>query len=237
MKRQVIIILGTAHLETTPGKESPDRRLREPFYSREIVKDIYSILTGYGYTVYIDYMPTEPNARMKGRNADDQQSKELRWRVERVKEICARHNTADCIYVSLHVDAAGMGTKWMTAGGFTVWTSKGQTRGDLLAECIYDAADKNLVNYKRQMEEGKKLGWYDKKQQPMRTDTSDGDRDREADFYVLRKTPCPACLVEMMFQDNEHDVDYLLSEEGQWELVRTIHEGILLYNQRYIEKE
>ncbi len=234
--RKVVIIIGTAHLGVTLGKLSVDGRLREPVFSRKIAQDLYYILTGFGYTVYIDYMPLEPNALMKGRTQSDIQDKELRWRVQRVKEICARHSAQECLYVSLHVDAAGMGDKWMQGGGFTVWTSKGQTRGDLLAECIYDAADRNLTTYKQLMLDGKAKGWYSDKQQPLRTDTSDGDRDREANHYVTRHTPCPACLVEMMFMDNEHDVDYLLSDEGYWELVRTIQEGILLYVQRYIEE-
>ena len=65
------------------------------------------------------------------------------------------------------------------------------------------------------MEEGKKSGAYDSKQRPFRTDKTDGDRDQEANFYVLRKTICPAVLTENLFQDNRSDVAFLLSDEGK----------------------
>jgi len=38
------IILGTAHLKSTPGKCSPDKRLKEYAYSREIVAAVKAIL-------------------------------------------------------------------------------------------------------------------------------------------------------------------------------------------------
>lgn len=48
------IILGTAHLKSTPGKCSPDKRLREYAYSREIVRAVKAILQDMGYQVFID---------------------------------------------------------------------------------------------------------------------------------------------------------------------------------------
>jgi hypothetical protein len=50
----IIIILGTAHLKSTPGKCSPDKRFFEYKYSREICKAIKVILEEYGYKVFID---------------------------------------------------------------------------------------------------------------------------------------------------------------------------------------
>jgi hypothetical protein len=38
------IILGTAHLKSTPGKCSPDGKFREYKYSREIVAAVKAIL-------------------------------------------------------------------------------------------------------------------------------------------------------------------------------------------------
>ena len=49
-----IIILGTAHLKSTPGKCSPDKKFFEYKYSREIVSDIKNILENYGYKVFVD---------------------------------------------------------------------------------------------------------------------------------------------------------------------------------------
>ena len=42
MKR--IIIFGTAHLDSTPGKCSPDGAFREAVYSREIIADLKAIM-------------------------------------------------------------------------------------------------------------------------------------------------------------------------------------------------
>ena len=224
-----VIILGTAHLGTSPGKCSPDKRLREAVYSREMVSELKPQLESYGFTVYIDYMPLEPSKTMKSKDWKTEQSRELSSRVERVNSICDKYGAGNCIYISLHNDGFGADSKWHEAGGFSVWTTKGVTKSDKLAECIYDAAEANLKYYKTQFYEGKTRGAYGAKQRPIRTDLSDGDRDFESGLYVLRKSKCPAVLVEQMFQDNKADVEYLLSDIGKHELQRTIIEGILKY--------
>ena len=48
------IILGTAHLKSTLGKCSPDKKFYEYKYSRELCKAIKAILENMGYTVFID---------------------------------------------------------------------------------------------------------------------------------------------------------------------------------------
>ena len=65
----MIVILGTAHLGTTPGKCSPDGKFRECEYSREIVKMIQEDLKEKGINAVIDYEPLLPNDKMKGANA------------------------------------------------------------------------------------------------------------------------------------------------------------------------
>jgi len=69
----------------------------------------------------------------------------------------------------------------MNATGWSAYTSVGVTAADRLANCLYDAAKKNL--------KGKKL----------RTDNTDGDLDIESNFYVLKHTNCPAVLTENFF--------------------------------------
>jgi N-acetylmuramoyl-L-alanine amidase len=76
------------------------------------------------------------------------------------------------------------------------------------------------------------MGCYDQKQQAFRMDKTDGDYDKEANFYVLKHTYCPAVLIECMFQDNKCDVEYLLSDVGKHEIIRSLLEGIM----DYIEK-
>ena len=63
----------------------------------------------------------------------------------------------------------------------------------------------------------------------IRKDISDGDPDKEANFYILVHVPCPAVLTENLFQDNKEDVEFLLSEKGK-EAITKIHvEGIKNY--------
>ena len=228
-KQDAMIILGTAHLGTTPGKCSPDKRLREAVWSREICKELRTKLRAYNYKVEIDYEPLNPSADMKGATPKIEQSHELAVRVNYVNSLCRKHGKNNCLYVSIHVDAAGNDDKWHTAGGFTVWTSVGKTKSDILAEHIYDRAFINLTEYSKLMSQGKMLGYYDSKQKPFRMDTSDGDKDKESDFYVLKNTSCPAVLVECMFQDNRSDVDFLLSDIGRHSIIRTLLEGIISY--------
>lgn len=197
-----IIILGTAHLKSTPGKCSPDKKFFEYKYSREIVSEIKSILESYGYKVYIDI--PENDLKLT-------QNQELLKRVNFVNDVCKIHGTNNCIYVSIHVNAAGSDGKWHDATGWEAYTTKGKTKSDKLAECLYKSAQKNLTNKK------------------IRKDLTDGDSDRESNFYVLRNTKCPAVLTENFFQDTKKDVEFLLSDIGRQQIVRLHVEGIINY--------
>ena len=197
------IILGTAHLKSTPGKCSPDKRLREYAYSREIVAAVKAILQDYGYQVFIDIEDDDLNVT---------QSQELCLRCKVVNDLCKVYG--DCIYVSIHVNAASSDGKWHTGTGWEVYTTPGKTKADDLATCLYNAAK------------------YNAQDKRMRTDFSDGDPDKEAHLYVLKHTICPAVLTENFFQDNKSDVDYLLSDRGFQDIVRLHVEGILKYLQK-----
>ena len=194
------IILGTAHLKSTPGKCSPDGKFREYQYSREIVAAVKAILKDLGYNVFVDIENDDLNVT---------QSRELCLRCKTVNDLCKVYG--DCIYVSIHVNAAGSDGKWHTATGWEAYTSPGKTKADNLATCLYEAAKKNLKNIK------------------LRTDYSDKDPDKEANLYVLKHTSCPAVLTENLFQDNKSDVEYLLSDKGFNEIVKIHVEGILEY--------
>ena len=210
----MIVILGTAHLGTTPGKRSPDGKFRECKYSREIVKMIKEDLEKKGVTVVIDYEPLEPNAKMKGATAKQEQSKELTWRANFVNNLCSKYGTSNCIYVSVHVNAAGADGQWKNARGWCVYTSPGKTKSDTLATLLYNEAKTILPPNSK---------YY------VRSDFSDGDPDYEANFYVLTNTKCPAVLTENLFQDNKDDVAFLTSSEGKKKIVDIHVNGIMNY--------
>lgn len=186
------------------SKQSPDGRLKEYVYCREIVKEVVRRLRAQGY----DAENTVPE------NGDIP----LGERCSRVNAWCDRLGSKKVCFVSIHNNAAGCG-QWMNARGWEAWTSKGQTMGDKLADCLYDAASRCLP-----------------KGTPIRTDMTDGDRDKEGNLAVVRGTRCPAVLTENLFQDNKEDVDYLLSPEGR-EAIVTLHvEGIKAYAAKYGKK-
>lgn len=131
-------------------------------------------------------------------------------------ERCRRANTAwkaagrDAILVSVHVNAAGNGA-WMSGRGWEAYTTKGKTKADELATYLYKHARKNLPGIK------------------MREDWSDGDPDKEDDFYILKHTSCPAVLTENLFMDNKEDLAFIASEEGKQAIVQLHVDGIIDY--------
>ena len=131
----------------------------------------------------------------------------LAERCRRVNE----YKASEAILVSIHCNAAGNGSDWMSARGWEAWTSVGKTKADKLATCLYEDAEHCLPGMK------------------IRKDLVDGDPDRESQFYILRHTNCPAVLTENLFQDNREDVEFLLSEKGKRAIVSLHVWGIMKY--------
>ena len=189
------IFIDNGHGLMTAGKRSPDGQFREPFYNREIARRVVADLRDRG----LDAELLVPE--------DDDIS--LAERVRRVNAACFLLGKQNVILVSIHVNAAGNGSKWLNATGWSVYTCKGQTASDRLAECLCQAAIKNFP--------GRRI----------RTDMSDGDMDWEEGFYILRKSICVAVLTENFFMDNKTDLAYLQSIEGKRAIVITHVEGIV----------
>ena len=224
--KKLTVILGTAHGKNVAGKRSPDGIFEEWQYSREIVERLREELAKREDLV--DVFVDIPSAEVPL-----PQQAELTRRVRYVNQLCAHRHTERCIYVSIHVDAASSG-EWKNAGGWTAYTSPGRTRSDILATYLYEAAEKHLAGYAAKMEEGKKKGQYGQNQKPFRKDTSDGDPDKEANFYVLTRTKCAAVLTENLFMDNKADVAFLTSEEGKKAIVALHKEAIMRFAEHNI---
>lgn len=191
------ILIDNGHGENTPGKRSPNGVLREYLYAREIADDIVRELVKKGYDA----------ERIVKENVDVALSE----RARRVNEFCGKLGTSNVILISVHCNAAGNGSDWMNARGWSAYTSKGQTKADKLADCLYSIAESVFVR------------------QRIRKDMSDGDPDWEENFYILQKTKCPAVLTENFFQDNRDDVEFLLSTEGKQQIVKVHVDGIIKY--------
>ena len=190
------ILIDNGHGHDTPGKRSPDGKFCEYAYNREIAKRIVADLIDRGHDAEL-LVPEEEDIS-------------LNERVRRTNEHCQILGKSNVILVSVHVNAAGNGSKWTNATGWSVYTCKGQTSSDKLAECLREAAIKNFP--------GKRI----------RTDYSDGDSDWEENFYILRHTLCPAVLTENFFMDGL-DLEFLQSKAGKQAIVDTHVEGIIEY--------
>ena len=191
------IFIDNGHGLMTAGKRSPDGQFREPFYNREIARRVVSDLRDRG----LDAELLVPE--------DDDIS--LSERVRRINAACFLLGKQNVILVSIHVNAAGNGSKWLNATGWSVYTCKGQTASDMLAECLCQAAIKNFP--------GRRI----------RTDMSDGDMDWEEGFYILRKSLCVAVRTENFFMDSRSDLEYLQSRAGKQAIIDTHVEGIIEY--------
>lgn len=122
---------------------------------------------------------------------------------KRVKRANGYHEQGSCIYVSIHANAGG-------GKGYEVYTSPGETKSDKVATVFYDEFEKEFPNVR------------------MRSDHSDGDVDKEANFYVLKNTRMPAILTENFFMDNVQECrDYLMSSEGRDRIALAHYQAIL----------
>lgn len=191
---RIKVLLDAGHGRDTAGKRSPDGRLREYAYAREIAVRLEKELKARGFEA-VRITPEEYDVPLSER--------------------CRRANkygAKDVILISIHCNAAGNG-KWMSARGWECYTSRGNTNADKLADCLYDAAESAGLK--------------------VRKDTSDGDADKEAGFYILKHTLMPAVLTENLFQDNKEDVEFLLSEAGKQAIVDLHVKGIMQYISEY----
>lgn len=113
----------------------------------------------------------------------------LTTRVKRANEVFKKHN-GRAFLISVHANAGG-GTGW------EAYTSIGQTRSDSIATELYHQAQIVFPKAK------------------IRKDLSDGDPDKEANFYILKYSSCPAVLTENFFMDYYPDCKLIMSDEGR----------------------
>lgn len=138
--------------------------------------------------------------------ADDARDLSLSYRVR----VANQFNPRETIFISIHSNAFNG-----KAGGFELYTSKGITKSDALAESIANQIEP----------------FYKELKLRLRYDLTDSDKDKERDFYVLRKTKCPAVLIECLFFDNYDEYKLLIDPEFQKELAWRIYKGIIQFVQ------
>lgn len=191
------VLIDPGHGIDTPGKRSPDGKFREYLWNRQVADLLLGRLTAMG--VDASLVVTETN------------DISLSTRVQRVNRVCTQLGASDVLLVSIHANAAGDGSAWMNASGWSCYTTKGKTESDSLAECLYDAFEAEFPERK------------------IRKDMSDGDRDWEEDFCVIKKSKCPAVLLENFFYDNREECAWLLLDGTKVRIADAIVAGLKKY--------
>lgn len=124
----------------------------------------------------------------------------LPQRVQRANNIYRGHK--ETYFLSFHANAGG-GT------GHEQFTSIGNTRSDFIANKFLKEMTISFPDMR------------------MRHDWTDGDADKEANFFVLKNTAMPAVLFEAAFMDHPEDYKKLWSKEFLAEYVKTIGNTII----------
>lgn len=188
------VLIDNGHGADTPGKRSPDGRLREYAYAREIADRVVDALAAEGIDP-LRIVPEEEDVKLG----------------ERVRRANAHYTKSgrQAILVSIHCNAAGDGSAWMNASGWSVFADTTASQNSKrLATALAKAAIGKGVKVRRYSPT--QAYWLQ-------------------DLYICKHTHCPAVLVENFFQDNRADVDFLLSEEGKQCVTDIMVEGIKNY--------
>lgn len=115
MQTTMIILIDNGHGVETPGKRSPDGRLREYAWAREIARRIAIALQREGI-----------DARLLVPETTDIP---LSVRTRRVNEVCKAEGARNVCLVSIHNNAAGADGRWHDARGFAVYVSNNAGQG------------------------------------------------------------------------------------------------------------
>lgn len=201
MSRNNIYILDAGHGGVdeqgnylTAGKRSPIWKDGKVYYEGEGNRQIVSGIADLLESENIPYHVLVPESR----------DVPLWERVQRVNKLDTDLNK---VVISVHSN----GFHKESANGWAVYTSKGVTESDNLADCFLDAAKECLPNRFNLHGSGKK----------------------EAGFYMLKKHPFTAVLTENLFHTNRKDCLFLMSQKGQETIINIHFQAILSYEQRF----
>jgi N-acetylmuramoyl-L-alanine amidase len=128
--KNLLVILDNGHGENTKGKCSPDKRLLEWDWTREISSRLHNLLVMNG----IDTILLVP----------EDKDISLSERVKREKKITKEAKKAgkETCLISIHINAAGGDGKWKTATGWSGWIAQDASeKSKQLAQLLYEQAE------------------------------------------------------------------------------------------------
>lgn len=197
--KQVVVIVDAGHGTGVVGKESPNGVLKEYAWNRDCANELVVYLKSN--PAFVPYMTT----------AESEGDVPLQSRTAFINKIHKQHPNQPVVVVSIHCDAYGDGKSWTDPHGWAIWTSNGTTESDSIARAIW-------------LQARRKFGSNN-----VRQETVDGDPDYEAGFWILRKSSCPAVLIENFFMTNKKDYEYLISPKSIYECSEVIYNGLKSY--------
>lgn len=128
--KNVRLLFDYGHGRKTPGKRSPDGRLEEWKYVREIGSAVAD-----HFRNKLKFDVEEIVA------ADDPNDVPLADRVAIVNRIVKANPKQQCLLCSFHVNAAGTGKEWLKAKGWSVFVSRNASEtSKQFANALFDAA-------------------------------------------------------------------------------------------------
>lgn len=136
--KNLLVILDNGHGENTKGKCSPDKRLLEWEWTREISSRLHNLLVMNG----IDTILLVP----------EDKDISLSERVKREKKITKEAKKAgkETCLISIHINAAGGDGKWKNAKGWTGWVAQEASENSKkLAQLLYAEAEANNLQGNR----------------------------------------------------------------------------------------
>jgi len=192
-KRKLKVILDPAHGSDTAGKCSPDKSHFEWKWSRERCKKIKQLLQEQGFSVYY--------------TNDGDTEIGLTKRATSANTLC-KGKEGEFLLISPHNNAAGMGDKWMTATGFSVYVANtASSNSKSFANILLD-------EFKYFFPKVKNRGLL------------------QANFTVISATNCPAVLIEFLFQDNKEEVEMLKKLTVNDKFEESVVYAVMKYNKK-----
>ena len=129
----------------------------------------------------------------------------LKQRVEITNAYAMKYGVNATLLISIHSN----GFSKESAHGWEVFTSPGKTKSDTYAEALYEEMKALFPD------------------ETFRTDTSDGDQDKEARFYMCVNTICPAILSENFFHTNERECKEILMNKCARKKIAQAHVNMI----------
>lgn len=130
------ILIDNGHGSNTSGKCSPDGKLREYAWARDIASRLVAELKKRGLDAE--------------RIVTEETDISLRERCRRVNAICAKLGSKNVMLISIHINASKSDGRWHDASGWSGWIAPNASqKSKIIAQILYDEASKRNLKGNR----------------------------------------------------------------------------------------